>query len=77
MQRKWKDRGRKKSGEEKRKKGIELRKIRDKNRLKAVQERRQIDLEHDKKWSARDVPRLPRLKDGWGIENFLPTLKTK
>ena len=48
---------------------------RQKHNLKLLQEKRQIDLDRDRKRAAKDVPQLPRLKDGRDIENFLRTLQ--
>ena len=43
--------------------------------MKLLQEKRQIDLDRDRKRAAKDVPQLPRLKDGRDIENFLRTFQ--
>ena len=48
---------------------------RQKHDLKLLQEKQQIDLDHDRKRAAKDVPQLPRLKDGRDIENFLRTFQ--
>ena len=48
---------------------------RQKHNLKLLQEKRQIDLDRDRKRAAKDVPQLPRLKDGRDIENFLCTFQ--
>ena len=52
-----------------------MRKIQDKTRLEAVQERWLIDLECDRKRAAKDVPQFPQLKDGRDSENFLHTFQ--
>ena len=51
------------------------RKTGEKHNLKLLQEKRQINLDRDKKRAAKDVPQLPRLKNGRDIENFLHTFQ--